>query len=298
MNNSVNSFELENSNEKKSFLKKKSTIIIAVVIFLMLVGAVNSGGEETYEAVKTYETEGIDAIEEIREPAPTYETQINGDYIIGQSPSQYVTGLEEEFVTNQSGVYVAGVDFQPGVYDIVPVSGGGNVQGSGRLNVIMGTDNDDFYTGYYDNKVFQEGNELEVSRVSVRLIPQNNDDYVILPGKYNLNSTYGGGNVFGSGLNEIMGTDNDGFYVKEYHNANLTEGSTLSVSGVKLEVIPVEKEIVVQEAVDAIPAGKVEEKVVIDKEGNITCYMDSNKVECSNLKYYEQLKEEVEEKKK
>lgn len=80
-----------------------------------------------------------------------------------------------ETINLVSGNYVAGVDFPAGVYNVVAVSGNGNVSSSnlfdGGLNEIMGTGGNDIYIGEFKNADLAEGVELYISGVSVQLVP-------------------------------------------------------------------------------------------------------------------------------
>ena len=66
--------------------------------------------------------------------------------------------LEAKTVKLSNGNYVAGSDFEAGTYDIVAVSGNGNVSSSnmfsGGINAVMGTRNSDFYEKEYKNHYF------------------------------------------------------------------------------------------------------------------------------------------------
>lgn len=85
--------------------------------------------------------------------------------------------LEAKSVTFSNGNYIAGDDFEAGVYDIVAVKGGGNVSSSnmfsGGLNAVMGVQNDGFYEKEYKNIKLPAGTELTISGVTVKLIPKN-----------------------------------------------------------------------------------------------------------------------------
>lgn len=74
-----------------------------------------------------------------------------------------------------SGNYVAGTDFPAGVYDVVAVSGNGNVSSSnmyeGGLNEIFSTATDGFSISEYKNAEFSEGVELTISSCTVKLVP-------------------------------------------------------------------------------------------------------------------------------
>lgn len=80
-----------------------------------------------------------------------------------------------ETINLVSGNYMAGVDFPAGVYNVVAVSGNGNVSSSnlfdGGLNEIMGTGGNDIYIGEFKNADLAEGVELYISGVSVQLVP-------------------------------------------------------------------------------------------------------------------------------
>lgn len=73
-----------------------------------------------------------------------------------------------------SGNYVAGTDFPTGTYDIILVSGSGNVSSSnmyeGGLNEVMGT-GDDMYIQEFKNATFEDGTTVDLSGVTVKLVP-------------------------------------------------------------------------------------------------------------------------------
>ncbi len=84
-----------------------------------------------------------------------------------------------ETVELGNGNFTSGEDFAPGVYDIVAVSGGGNVSSSnmfdGGLNAVMGTEDQnkmiDMYEQQYKNIDLPEGVTLTISGVKIQLIP-------------------------------------------------------------------------------------------------------------------------------
>ena len=79
-----------------------------------------------------------------------------------------------EEVELSSGNYVAGTDFTSGVYDIILVKGSGNVSSSnmynGGLNEIMGTGGN-MYIKKFKNAGFSDGDTLELSGLTVKLVP-------------------------------------------------------------------------------------------------------------------------------
>lgn len=276
------------------YIKIGVSVLIAISIISAIINPI-----KTYTATSSYTTETVAAKPAETKTLKNLETKISGEYIIGSAPKDYVSGEEKEFTTAQSGNYVAGEDFPIGVYDIVPVSGSGNVSGGG-LNEIMSPNGGDFYTNYYDNKEFSEGDSLKVSGVSLKLVPQTSDDFTIPAGVYNLKAVKGSGNVSGSGLNEIMGADGGEYSVKTFDNADLNEDAKLTVTGVQLELEPKEKKVIVKEATDEIPGEKIEESYTItDEEGAIpVCTSNSEEVKCSDLKKIEELKKDVEKQEK
>lgn len=83
--------------------------------------------------------------------------------------------LTEE-VSLSAGNYVAGTDFPAGTYDIIAVSGGGNVSSSnmydGGLNAILGVDQAlDMYETEYKNIVLSKDVTLTVTGVVIKLVP-------------------------------------------------------------------------------------------------------------------------------
>ncbi len=278
-------------------------ISVVWFVFIMLQPAPPSA-ESTYDiksAEITYTTEDIPAKKAVYEEAKTYTTATSGEYVIGTAPKDLVTGNEKEFTTSQSGNYTAGTDFPAGVYDIEVVSGNGNVMGTG-LNEIMGVGTglgavDDMYVSSYDNKTFADGDTLEVSGVSVKLVPQTKDNLTIPAGTYNLVAVSGGGNVTGSGLNEIMGTadKNDviDMYVPQYDNKTFADGDTLTVTGVVLDLEPTEDKILVQEATDAIPGHEQTETLEVTPTSEI-CTVDNEETDCNEVAKYKDLKSSLE----
>ena len=96
-------------------------------------------------------------------------------------PAEDTTPETEIFLS--AGNYFAGVDFPAGTYDIVAVSGGGNVLSSnfinGGINAVLGDESytseyGDFYQRGYKNIRLPEGTELRImSSLVVQLIPKN-----------------------------------------------------------------------------------------------------------------------------
>ena len=188
-------------------------------------------------------------------------------------PTPSTISFEQEF---SSGNYTAGIDFPAGKYDIVAVSGGGNVSSSdGGINAVMGTEDQnelmDMYEQEYKNIDLPDGTTLTISGVTVRLtsdaasgdplpprtqeitetVDLGNGNFVagedFPAGVYNIVAVSGGGNVSSSnlyegGINAILGTEDQNeimdMYEQEYKNIDLPEGTTLTISGVQIQLVP------------------------------------------------------------
>ena len=188
-------------------------------------------------------------------------------------PTPSTISFEQEF---SSGNYTAGIDFPAGKYDIVAVSGGGNVSSSdGGINAVMGTEDKnelmDMYEQEYKNIDLPDGTTITISGVTVRLTsdaasgdpltPRNQEitETVDLgignfgagedfpAGVYDIVAVSGGGNVSSSnlyegGINAILGTEDQNeimdMYEQEYKNIDLPEGTTLTISGVQIQLVP------------------------------------------------------------
>ncbi len=281
--------------------KKIISGVIAVLVVITLFAPEPPSAESTYEvqaAEITYMTEDTPGADAVYEDAKTYTTALSGEYTIGIAPKDLTSGEETEFTTAQSGNYIAGEDFPVGMYDLEVVSGSGNVMGT-NLNEIMGTGDSyfgDLYVAKYDNHYFSEGDTLEVSGVSIKLVPQNNDAFVIMPNTYNVISKQGSGNVIGTGINEIMGEGSAGFedmYVNRFDNLKLKEGDSFTTNGVVVELQPKESKVLVTEATDPIPGHEQTETLSVSTFGE-TCEIDSETVECDKLAKYEDLKASLE----
>ena len=59
-------------------------------------------------------------------------------------------------------------------------------------------------------------------------------DIIAVKGNGNISSD----NMFEGGINEVFGTSQDGFYVKEFKNAYFNDDVQLTVSGVTIKLVP------------------------------------------------------------
>jgi hypothetical protein len=140
-------------NKYKDYKKYKKLyvgpgVVFSVSLFAFLISTTNGAYISSYvysdlnaTATTQQVVPAVEAKEAVYEEPKTYTTYRSGEYVIGMSPSEYSTGNETSFTTSQSGSYTAGIDFPAGTYDIVAVSGSGNVQGT-DLNEIMGVESE------------------------------------------------------------------------------------------------------------------------------------------------------------
>lgn len=164
-----------------------------------------------------------------------------------------------------AGNYAVGIDIPVGVYNLLAVSGSGNVISTKGLNEIMSGTPDDFYIQTYNNaslplkSVLRIGGDLVVKLTSEKayvdnLSPRTNSltepvtlssgNYTagvdFLAGIYDIRLVQGSGNVISSaaGVNEIFGSNVNYGYIKSFKNAPFLEGADLEISGVTIELVP------------------------------------------------------------
>lgn len=292
-----------NKNNHNSVKKHKRKIInlgVIAIIVIVAIPALSIGyfilqfvghtytAEITYEEPATLATPSGEAV---------YETYESGSYIIGQSPSEYATGNEEEFTTSESGTYVANEDFPAGTYDIVATSGHGKVSttgGNSELSENMQAVNfDNSYIPIYNNYTFVEGETLNVNGVAVQLLPQTNETMVIEPGEYDITVLDGSATMISSDpqgivTTKIEGDDNSSIRTT-FDNYKLVEGEELTVSGTKIMLagkLP---------AKEAKPAHMVTETMTFNTGLDYTeCKVNGEVVNyCSTLKHHEKLQQDI-----
>ena len=86
-------------------------------------------------------------------------------------PSKSIEPVKD--ITLASGNYIAGKDFKEGKYDIVAISGNGNVISdnvfNGGINAMMGIDTQN-YEKEYKNISLPKGVKLQVLNVKIKLV--------------------------------------------------------------------------------------------------------------------------------
>lgn len=100
--------------------------------------------------------------------------KIHSDKASGKQLRKRDQPLTEE-IELKNGYFISGQDFPAGVYDIIAVSGHGNVSSDnlfdGGINAVMGTKKSDFYEPSYKNVELPNGVELKVDGVKIKLVP-------------------------------------------------------------------------------------------------------------------------------
>ena len=100
--------------------------------------------------------------------------KIHSDNASGKQLKKREQQITEE-IELKNGYFIAGQDFPAGVYDIIAISGHGNVSSDnlldGGINAVMGTKKSDFYEPSYKNIELPDGVELKVDGVKIKLVP-------------------------------------------------------------------------------------------------------------------------------
>lgn len=246
-------------NQKAKEGKKKSIILVVMMLSIFLVACDSSNSSTTND---NSDTSGTNATEEVDDVSNEEESV--------EEPVEETTAPAEVELT--AGHYVAGTDFPSGTYNLTVKSGQGNVSSSnmysGGLNATMGTPADDLYTETFNNANFEDGVVLSIggnlllnmttdagNSTNVKTREQSGDAVELSDGNYtagtdfpagtyNIVAVNGGGNVssdnmFDGGLNEIMGTLYDDMYNAEFKNATFEDGNVLTISGVTVQLVPV-----------------------------------------------------------
>ena len=140
-------------------MKKSLALLLSLALAVSLSACTISDGEQTPDA----------------SGAPAASEGSTPDTSTPPADPEPIT-VDQEF---SSGNYTAGIDFPAGTYNIVAVSGGGNVSSSnlydGGINAILGTEDQnelmDMYEQEYKNIDLPEGTTLTIDGVQVQLVP-------------------------------------------------------------------------------------------------------------------------------
>lgn len=198
---------------------------------------------------------------------PTNSNGIVNRPPVNETPQFEVGEFEIEL---SAGHYTFGVDLPYGTFTLKRIRGLGAVSSSnlvsGGLMQIMGPGNDGISIDEFKNARFHKGVTLTItSTLVVRItseratfdvtprIPQGTE--IVLssghfesgidfePGIYDIVHVSGMGTVFSSyllneGVHEIFGQGSDGLTISRFKNVRLDIGTTLSISGVEVKLVP------------------------------------------------------------
>lgn len=146
--------------------------VIAGIIFFNLLG---DGPEVTNQNTQIFELS--QELEKSQAKIEKLENKIQEPpraTIIKSSPSPSKEVKKEYILT--SGNYISGKNFEPGTYNIIAMSGNGNVYSSNAfddgINAIMGTDKD-YYEQEYKNIKLPKNTELKISGVKIKIIRED-----------------------------------------------------------------------------------------------------------------------------
>lgn len=250
------------SNPADTPQKKKkggclNVILFAIVIIIAIaaIGSIFKGDDDSKETES--KSDSKPKINNSTQPEPEKEQVVEEHYEVDLS----------------AGNYTAGIDIPTGTYNLSATGGNGNVSStnmySGGLNEIMGNPTDEYSTDSFNGLKMDDGVVLTLGgTVTLHLTSENanvsgitarsatdstpidlgSGNYTcgtdFQPGTYNIVATGGNGNVssdnmYEGGLNEIMGTTNDGFSITQYNNASFKEGNVLTISGTSIQLVPV-----------------------------------------------------------
>lgn len=246
---------------KKPFYKRWWFIAIVVII---VIGALGGGGDDEKN------NDNLDTANVSGEATNNDDSKNKEEAAEIEVPP--AIKLEPYQTELSAGHYTSGIDFPVGIYTITAVSGSGNVSSSnmfsGGLNETMSSEPNEMYIDVFKNAKLENGvvlsvggdliidissNEANISDLQSRTneltetVELSSGNYIagtdFPAGLYNIVAINGSGNVnsdnmFDGGLNEVMASSAKDMYINEFKNAELSEGTTLSISGVTIQLIP------------------------------------------------------------
>lgn len=259
--------------------KKKKKVwpwIVAAVVLVVIIGA-GAGGNKSESGDKSSSGDRAAQTQTGEKTAdePTSTDAAPAENAEAGPAAPDLSAVATEY-TLTAGQYYAGIDIPCGKFNLTVISGDGNIMTtnmySGGVNGIFGIpDADhDYYKDAYNGVKLPEGERmgvwgdltvrLEYTRIDtgftgrtedeankITLIDGNYDIGDDIPaGLYTIRVTEGSGNVscnvYGGGLNEIMGapgTDQSILaYIPEFKNAYLPAGEELTIRGMTVDLIP------------------------------------------------------------
>lgn len=254
--------------ERKKKGGKLKYVFIAVVV-LIFIAAIASNGNQNPSITDNTKQAETNSANQSTETSISKTDNTEATTAVTEETAQTSGPYKAELA---AGHYTAGIDFPSGKYTLAAKSGSGNVSTSniftGGLNEVMSSPKSDYSIDVFNNAKLDDGVILSVGgslilainsdKANVSTIqPRNNTltetiklssgNYVagvdFPAGIYNIVAKEGSGNVNSSnmyegGLNEVMGTESNGFNISEFKNASLNQGVELSISGVSVQLVP------------------------------------------------------------
>lgn len=163
--------------------KMIAPVIVAGVIGAVIGSSIPSEKEKNYDQLlkdKAILVGQVDDLQKkVEDAKPYFEMKQSEKLALEEKASKEKAEktdklLEENSKTLSSGHFMVGVDFQAGTYDIIAVSGNGNVYSNNEknpINAIMGVREDDMYQKTFKNVYLPFGTTLTVDGVTVKIIP-------------------------------------------------------------------------------------------------------------------------------
>lgn len=243
---------------------KAVKIIISILVALIMINYFSTLGKVDSR---------INSTSTVSEDADSKKPDSKKDTAKKEEPKEPAAVLEPYETDLSAGYYTAGIDFPAGTYTITAVSGYGNVSSdnmyTGGLNEILSNPADEYSIDTFNNARLDSGVVLSVgSTCVIHLSSPEADVSGVNPrgqseaapidlgsgnfvagtdfpeGIYTVIGTGEAGNVssdnmYAGGLNEIMGPGGDDFSIHEFKNATFEAGTTLSISGTSVQLVPV-----------------------------------------------------------
>lgn len=249
--------------KKKGGCLKVGLIVLGVIIVIGVIAAIAGGGGSNNSSSLSKSSAPMSSA--------SSAAASTASPIVAPSSKAAAPSMEPYSTELKSGHYTAGIDFPAGTYTITWVSGSGNVNSSnmysGGLNEIFSDGTDGMGITEFKNAKLDKGVVLSISSVTVSIASDAADtgnlnarenpltEEVALgsgnhvagtdfpAGVYDVVAVSGSGNVssdnmYDGGLNAIMGPVDDGFNESTYKNIILSDGVTLTISGVEIKLVP------------------------------------------------------------
>lgn len=242
---------------------------VLVVVAVIIIGAV-AGNSQKGKENDPAPSNSVQASDPANQKTTEKETQKKAD--AGKETKEDLSGVSKEY-TLTAGRYTAGVDIPAGVCDVVAVSGQGNLNSSnllnGGVNALFGVEDSlGLTTDSFNGLKLPENTVLNLtSKLTIRLTytqvdkgftgrTYQDDKAVTLKagnyeagkdfeaGTYKVIAVSGLGNISSSnlldgGINEMFGADDPtGMCNNQFLNVELPAGTTLTLTGVTVKLIP------------------------------------------------------------